>query len=221
LLAVLTVLAGACGRVAPVTDDDLDILPDYQRARKASDSGDFRAAVALYDRVLRAAPDAARAHLELGLLYDEKVGDPVAAIYHYRQYLALQPDSDKKQLAEDFIERAKVAFAAKLPQMSAVDPAELMRLQNENAALRVRIAEVEKAATVPAPVADAPTAPPSEPATEPARPRTHVVQKGDTLQSLALRYYGSRSAWEKIYAANHAILPSKDQLKIGQQLVIP
>jgi nucleoid-associated protein YgaU len=50
---------------------------------------------------------------------------------------------------------------------------------------------------------------------------THVVQKGDTLQSLALRYYGTRSSWEKIYQANRSGLPSKDQLKVGQQLVIP
>ncbi len=55
------------------------------------------------------------------------------------------------------------------------------------------------------------------------RPRMHtyLVQKGDTLQSLALRYYGTRSAWEKIYQANRSGLPSKDQLKVGQQLVIP
>ena len=36
-----------------------------------------------------------------------------------------------------------------------------------------------------------------------------------------LRYYGTRSAWEKIYAANRTILASKDQLKVGQQLAIP
>ena len=54
-----------------------------------------------------------------------------------------------------------------------------------------------------------------------SRARTHLVQKGDTLQSLALRYYGTRSAWEKIYQANRSGLPSKDQLKVGQQLLIP
>ena len=56
---------------------------------------------------------------------------------------------------------------------------------------------------------------------DPTALHTHVVQKGDTLQSLALRYYGTRSAWEKIYQANRSGLPSKDQLKVGQQLVIP
>ena len=200
-----------------MTDADLDQLADYQRARKAVESGDFRAAAGLYDRVLRAAPDAARAHLELGLLYDEKMGDPIAAIYHYRQYLALQPDSGKKQLVEDFIERAQLSLAAKVAEPPVVDTSEVTRLQTENAAMRGRIAELEKAAApvaTPEPVATPPPAAPSE-------TRTHLVQKGDTLQSLALRYYGTRSAWEKIYAANRAILPSKDQLKIGQQLVIP
>jgi nucleoid-associated protein YgaU len=57
--------------------------------------------------------------------------------------------------------------------------------------------------------------------TESSRARMHVVQKGDTLYSLALRYYGTRSAWERIYQANRSGLSSRDQLKIGQQLVIP
>ena len=222
LVFVLTILAAACGPVAPLSDADLDRLTDYQQARKAVETGDFKAAVALYDKVLRAYPDSARAHLELGMLYDEKMGEPITAIYHYRQYLALQPDSGKKQVVEDFIERAKLSLAAKLPQSPGVDPAELTRLQNENAALRMRVTELEK---VPAPAPVPPPAPavepPPSPAPAPAETRTHVVQKGDTLQSLALRYYGTRSAWEKIYTANRAILPSKDQLKVGQQLVIP
>jgi nucleoid-associated protein YgaU len=117
----------------------------------------------------------------------------------------------------------------------------------ENAMLRSRVAELEKAATT---AAEAPTAavsgvptptsvvtpglaPPivmaaapvpafAETSTaEPPRVRTYLVQKGDTLQSLALRYYGTRSAWEKIYQANRSGLPSKDQLKVGQQLMIP
>jgi len=205
LFSVLTLLAGGCGPVSTGTDANL------QAARKAADAGDFHTAARLYEQVVRAAPDSAQAHLELGLLYDERMGDPIAAIYEYRQFLALHPDPDKKQLVEDFIERAKLSVAAKLPQPPALDPAELTRLQTENAALRARVAELERPASPPLP----------EPAPEPVKSRTHVVQKGDTLQSLALRHYGTRSAWEKIYTANQAILPSKDQLKVGQQLVIP
>ena len=154
-------------------------------------------------------PDSAQTHLELGLLYDERLGDPLAAIYHYRQYLELRPTSDRKAVVEDFIERAKMAFAATLSPPASPDTGELVRLQNENAALRARL---EKPVTPPVPEAPAPPA---------MVARTHVVQKGDTLQSLALRYYGSRAAWEKIFEANRTILPSKDQLKVGQQLTIP
>jgi nucleoid-associated protein YgaU len=54
-----------------------------------------------------------------------------------------------------------------------------------------------------------------------SKARTHTVQKGDTLQSLSLKYYGTRSSWDKIYQVNRNVLASKDQLKIGQQLLIP
>ena len=205
-----TVLATACGPSKPVNDVNLDSLADYQRARKASETGDFQAAAVFYNRVLRAAPEAARAHLELGLLYDEKLGEPMAALYHYRQYLELEPASPRRPVVEGYMERVKMAFAAGLTEPVPFDAGQLTRLQNENAALRARIAELERPATVA-----------TATETVEATSRTHVVQKGDTLQSLALRYYGTRSGWEKIYAANRMILPSKDQLKVGQQLVIP
>ena len=202
-------------------DSRLRTDANLKAARKAADAGDFRTAARLYEQVLHTTPDTVEAHLELGLLYDEKMGDPVSAIYHYRQFLNLKPDSDKKQLVEDFIERAKLSLAAKLPQPPAIDPAELTRLQTENAALRGRVAELESKGSAAAVVLVGPGAPAMPPATASTATRTHIVQKGDTLQSLALRYYGARSAWEKIYTANQTILPSKDQLKVGQQLVIP
>ena len=109
-------------------------------------------------------------------------------------------------------------MVAKLPQPPAIDPAELTRLQTENAALRGRVAELESKGSAAAVGPGVPAMPPAAASTP---TRTHIVQKGDTLQSLALRYYGARSAWEKIYTANQTILPSKNQLKVGQQLVIP
>ncbi len=255
---VMLVLSTACERSAPVSDAAAEQEVNYLRAKKLSDGQDFPAAAEFYKKTLSVNPDFAKAHLELGLLSDEKLGDPIAAIYHYRRYLELRPDSEKRQLVEDFIERAKLSLAAKLPQSPAVDPGELARLQNdkaallqENATLRSRVAELEKSMTVAATTA---TEPPATtvalaPATvsispsgmapnivmaaapvstvgetssaDASRAHTYLVQKGDTLQSLALRYYGTRSAWERIYQANRGGLPSKDQLRVGQQLVIP
>jgi len=246
--ASLFALAIGCQRAGPVSEVEAEREANYQRGRKLYEQSDFQGAAEFYKKALAVNPDFANAHLDLGLLCDDKLGDPITAIYHYRRYLELRPDSEKRQLVEDFIERAKVSLATKLPQSPLVDPGELTRLQNEkvallqeNATLRTRIAELEKAAstvelTAPAPtVATAPAAPasavimaapPMTLATEPQpaesmRARVYVVQKGDTLQSLALRYYGTRSAWDRIYQANRSGVPSKDQLKVGQQLVIP
>ena len=67
-------------------------------------------------------------------------------------------------------------------------------------------------------------APPSR-GPAPAAPqagRRHTVVRGDTLFSLSLKYYGSRSRWRDIYAANREVLPSENSpLKIGVELKIP
>lgn len=51
--------------------------------------------------------------------------------------------------------------------------------------------------------------------------RRHTVQKGDTLSGIARKYYGKSSAFRLIRNANKDVLKGKDQLQIGQILVIP
>jgi nucleoid-associated protein YgaU len=64
------------------------------------------------------------------------------------------------------------------------------------------------------PIAQAPTAPTGN-------MRRHVVVKGDTLQSISLRYYGTRSRFRDIYAANRDVMPNEGTLSIGMALRIP
>lgn len=63
-------------------------------------------------------------------------------------------------------------------------------------------------------------APPQEPPHEP-RPKTYVVQEGDTLFKLAVRFYGRRSAWTVIRDANKATVSSDGRIKAGQTLRLP
>ncbi len=51
--------------------------------------------------------------------------------------------------------------------------------------------------------------------------RNHVVQQGDSLYTLAVKYYGDGAKWNKIFDANRKILKDQKSLKIGQELVIP
>lgn len=51
--------------------------------------------------------------------------------------------------------------------------------------------------------------------------RYHVVQKGDTLTELAMRYLGSTTRFAEIYEANRDQLRSPDDVRIGMKLTIP
>ena len=50
---------------------------------------------------------------------------------------------------------------------------------------------------------------------------TYIVKKGDTLQKISNKMYGTTKKWKKIYEANKKILKSPDMIKPGQKLVIP
>jgi nucleoid-associated protein YgaU len=49
----------------------------------------------------------------------------------------------------------------------------------------------------------------------------HLVQPGDTLYSLAERYYGHGKFYRKILVANRNRLPDPRDLPVGMKLIIP
>lgn len=51
--------------------------------------------------------------------------------------------------------------------------------------------------------------------------RTHTVAAGDTLGSLAAKYYGKSSDWPIIQKANKDVLKGSTDLKLGMKLKIP
>ena len=55
----------------------------------------------------------------------------------------------------------------------------------------------------------------------PSRPKTYVVQEGDTLYGIAKRFYGSLRFWKLIRDANKAIISTDNRLKAGDTIVLP
>ncbi|WP_347273802.1 LysM peptidoglycan-binding domain-containing protein [Candidatus Kuenenia sp.] len=51
--------------------------------------------------------------------------------------------------------------------------------------------------------------------------KKHVVQAGDSLYKIALKYYKDGSKWKKILNANKHNIKNENALKAGQELVIP
>jgi len=72
-----------------------------------------------------------------------------------------------------------------------------------------------RAAITPAP------APSLEVTAPAAAPQTCTVAQGDTLWSLAVRFYGEGRQWKRIEEANRDVLTSAGTLSVGMVLVVP
>lgn len=217
-------------------------LPALQRAKDVWHQGDVDRAAELYRKVLDEDPRLALAHMDYALMLHDAKKDYLGAIYHYRRYLELRPQTEKLTIIQSRIRLAQQLYAAQLvpqdPQM-----ADKVRLAQENELLRLDIArlkrELEAAVprvpvSVPALITHAetgrvvavaahagsvPTAVKTPPASQ--SPRTYKVKAGDTLSSIAGEVYNDRTRWVKISEANRRILGGATSLKPGQILTIP
>jgi tetratricopeptide (TPR) repeat protein len=213
--------------------------PLLRRAQAHKRTHNIDGAIELFQKALDRKPELARAHLELGLIYDSEQEDYIRAIYHYQRYLDLRPDAEKRPLIEDLVDRARLNYTTTLPNPPAGAIEEIAQLKRENRMLRHRLSEMKKAAvTTPAqPASPAParastavaqrTVPArkalNSPKPAPAQPavQTYRVQRGDTLSSIAAKMYNDAGQWKKIYEANKSTMKRPENLRVGQVLMIP
>jgi LysM repeat protein len=126
----------ACDKDDPRYEAEDERNPHFEDAQKAIHNRDYVAAVKSYENALRKSPKVASAHYELGMLYSEKLGEPIGAIYHLQKYLTERPSSDKAEMAKGHLDNARINFAATLPN-SPVQNAELFaKIQAENFTLK-------------------------------------------------------------------------------------
>jgi nucleoid-associated protein YgaU len=132
--------AGTCVAWLPVeaqTAQDDAGTPHYKQAQQDLESNDPNAAANAaeeYEAALAANPKLADAHYELGVLYAEKLSEPISAIYHLERYLRMAPNSEHAAAARELVTTESEAFAASLPGSSS--SAALAKLQIENGALK-------------------------------------------------------------------------------------
>ncbi len=237
LAGVALALCSGCG-VSTLRDQREDRDPQIRRAREMKNAGNIEGALEAYQRALDKKPQLARAHLEMGLLYDRDLNDYVRAVYHYERYLELRPDAENREMIQAVADQARISFATTLPEMPNGAIREISRLKQENAELRAwadRQRAAPPSSSAPAatstrlPEVSAPAAPiapivRTADAAAPAAPSqtTYVVMPGDTLSRIAGKVYGDSKKWTRIYDANRAALRGGPQsIKVGQTLVIP
>jgi tetratricopeptide (TPR) repeat protein len=223
-------LALGCGGCIPGgahVDEEKD--PHFQRGRSLVNSQDFKGAVEEFEEAVETNPRSAAAHFELGWLYENKVNNFAAAIYHYQRYLQLQPDSDRAH-AIDVQERirgckqqlANTEFP--LPNSQNLQR-EVDRLTAENLLLRQQLDGMRSEAAaqanaapprVEAVAAAVPVAVPAPVRLAAAHGRFHIVKGRETMSSIAAQYGVKTSA---VLGANPQVNPRR--LRIGERLNLP
>lgn len=235
LLFACAALLLAC---RPAGVRDLDAMeeedPRMVRALQLRRAQNIDGAIAEYEGILDKDPRMAKAHLQVGLLYDEYRQDYIRAIYHYRRYLELRPEAEKRDLIEDLARHAALSYAASLPDRPSAAIAEIAGLKTQITGLerdlqdaQRRIGELSEALRrhrERAESAGRPTEAARTPAAQPAapsEPETYTVRSGDTLSRIAQRVYNDGSRWKVIYDANRDVLKNPQDLQVGQTLRIP
>jgi LysM repeat protein len=187
-------------------------------------ASDFKGAIAAYEAAFDGTEKTAEAHWKLAIVYDAKLKSPRDAMHHLQRYLELAPEGLHVKDAKAMIKQSETRIALGQGSGSFITQEEAVRLKNDNLLLRKMLAEVraQKNATPP-PSAPGVKGKPGEVPTKPipAGSRTHVVQPGETMASIAAKYYKNKNRWKDIQDANFYSTGGTPKIKPGQTLIIP
>ena len=186
-------------------------------------TGEYSQAINLYEAALDGTAASADVHYKLALIYDDKLHDPLNALHHFKRFLTLEPSGKRAQEVKQFMKRDELTLLTTLSSDSMVPRTELVRLNNENLNLRKQLGD-RWAAQKLAEAAEKNArnkAKPNENRKSGAKPRSYTVRPGDTLASIARKFYNSSAAWHRILEANSGKIAKPADLKPGQELVIP
>lgn len=216
--------------------------PHFLAGKSCISSMDYRGAIEEFEKALEVNPHSASAHFQLGWLYEEKEPDPAAAIYHYEQYLKLEPGADNAEVIKQHINNCKQDLAKTVLPLPITPNMQhqFAQLADENKRLRGEIEKWRAYASRLEAMTNRPAAPlvsvraqetASTTTTRSVEPRprsvsegrspsgtahTYVVKAGDSPYSIA-RKHGVKV--EALMAANPGLDPRK--LRIGQTLRMP
>ncbi|MFA5265011.1 MAG: LysM peptidoglycan-binding domain-containing protein [Opitutaceae bacterium] len=148
LMALCALLfAAGCERQESMSLTSEDSEPYFERGKQFIRQGRNQEALASFLKVIsKRGDEAPESHLEAALIYQAHIKDHLAAIYHFRKFLELQPNSRQADLVKQRIEASKREFARSLPAHPMEDASvklgfmdQLDRLQRENEQLKAEL----------------------------------------------------------------------------------
>lgn len=123
-----------CGCLPSAQRMDEEKEPHYLTGKSRAEAMDYPGAVEEFEKALEVNPQSGSAHLELGVLLEQKENDPAAAIYHYNQYLKLHPGAGNTDIVKQRILSCKqeLARTVSLGPVSEKQQRDLEKLAEES-----------------------------------------------------------------------------------------
>ena len=144
LPALLTAfLLSSCSQTPPGSDAEDERNPFFRQATKDVADLNYPAAIKQFEKAISVNPNVAKAYLQIGLLYGDKLGDPISAIYFYQKYLEARPNASEREEVLAAMEKAKIDFALSLTNTGIQNAAEIARISKENVDLKQQIAQLQ------------------------------------------------------------------------------
>ncbi len=198
---------------------------DSERTLDAGDkkaaAGDVRMAIKLYEAALDGTARTAEVHYKIALIYDDKLRETVSALHHFERYLQLAPQGVRANDVKERKKQASLRLAETLKSGGFMNQAEAARLSKENLDLRMLLVKLKAQKAAPAPASGTTAKGALVKKEIPAGARTYTVQKGDTLASIAAKFYKNKARWQQIRDANFESVKGTPPIRAGQVLMIP
>jgi LysM repeat protein len=220
-----------------------DRHPLFKKASNLKEKGKYFESAKAFGDYIKINPDSAKTHLELATLYDDSLGNPFLAVYHYRRYLELEPDSLEKENIEAWIKGAEKEYYEQLrtnysdndlkKELDNIREREkryvalLIQMKKENEYLKNKLNLNPAASPAIGETVQKEAVPEENPV--PAKsiadkreiPETYTVKPNDNLTKISREIYGDIKYYKLILEANRDIISSETQVRVGQKLKIP
>ena len=216
VLALLAFAGGGCEKLF-----QKDSVRTIDAGDKKVAAGDFRLAIKFYEAALDGTAKTADLHYKIAMIYDDKLHEPLDAVHHFNRCLELAPDGPHAKEARSHQKEAMLRLSETLNRGALITQSEAVKIKQDNLDLRMQLVKIKGQKTTPAPSTG--PVPKGEVVQKPIPPgaKTYTVQKGDTLGSIAAKFYKNKAQWPKIRDANFTGAKGTPPIRAGQELVIP
>ena len=146
LAALLAALAlTSCQQAPPGSDAEDERNPYFRQANKDVADLNYPAAIKQYEKALAVNPSVVKAYYQIGLLYGDKLGDQISAIYFYQKYLEARPNAAEREEVVAALEKAKTDFSMLQTNSPTQNAAEMAKISRENVDYKQQIAQLQTA----------------------------------------------------------------------------